>query len=564
MVRVTNNMMVNTLLRNLNNNAARMGKYQEQMSSQTKINNISDDPLGAIISMRARSNRANLEIYQRDLDSAHAWMTAGETSLMDVNNIFVTMYEDAVNLATDAKTGYDRQLAANKVREFRDELVHTLNSSISDKYLFGGYNSLKPPFEVINNHLYYNSFRMDASETSEFNFEHFQAGMADIMHQLARDLNPPTNKEVTVAMMEKTQGYIDQMLNAANIAYKQRGAVPDDIREAMRAVLDGAKVELDNDTSPHSVYNDALKKALDSVMALAEYGAADENAPEQTDTKLLMDNLGVLSGVSKEMIDLAKTLEDGGSWRVADLLAPKAEEYGAKAALAVEYMDKLEAESNKSYEIVVGFGLTMDVCMNGVDIAGVGSKNLYKVLNDMYDSLMREYVDYSLDDDYVTADAMGYVEDFINRVADTAFPGTDAAKQEKIFAALDTLVEDILQAGIDAGKVTDAEPMDIRKAINAALATIPAYAPIAVMDKVAEYINTAVEEGLADDPPDSAADMRDKITGTLTNLAAVIQAGIDRAGAPPATADDIRTAMDVAILPGISDDRLNLRIRSIS
>ncbi len=37
MVRVTNNMMVNTLLRNLNNNAARMGKYQEQMSSQTKM-----------------------------------------------------------------------------------------------------------------------------------------------------------------------------------------------------------------------------------------------------------------------------------------------------------------------------------------------------------------------------------------------------------------------------------------------------------------------------------------------------------------------------------------------
>ncbi len=72
-MRVTNTMMTSTLLRNLSSNVGRINKMQDQLGSGYRITRLSDDPLGMVVSLRARAKMYMMEQHNKNLDSADAW-----------------------------------------------------------------------------------------------------------------------------------------------------------------------------------------------------------------------------------------------------------------------------------------------------------------------------------------------------------------------------------------------------------------------------------------------------------------------------------------------------------
>ena len=67
-MRVTNEMIYNSVNRQIQNNTKRLLDAQEVMSSQKQINRVSDDPLSSLRIFELRRNMSSIEQYLRNID----------------------------------------------------------------------------------------------------------------------------------------------------------------------------------------------------------------------------------------------------------------------------------------------------------------------------------------------------------------------------------------------------------------------------------------------------------------------------------------------------------------
>lgn len=147
-MRVTNSMMINQLMNNLNRNLKRMENHQYQLATGKRIVRPSQDPVGITRSLQARTELSKLEQYRRNVDDAQAWLTQTETSLTEMNSLIVRAYELATDAANGTKTPEDRQAIAKEVEQLINQLLEAANTTYAGRHVFGGYNTTNKPFEV--------------------------------------------------------------------------------------------------------------------------------------------------------------------------------------------------------------------------------------------------------------------------------------------------------------------------------------------------------------------------------------------------------------------------------
>ena len=140
-MRITNSMIVNNFMNNLNTNMTKLDKLQNQLSTGRKYGHISDDPVAVIFSQSATSRLSRLSHYQRTVGTAQDWLLQAETGVMELQGTLVSAYEECINASTDGKTPADKEAIASVVVQLRDHFVDTLNTVFGDKYIYGGYNT---------------------------------------------------------------------------------------------------------------------------------------------------------------------------------------------------------------------------------------------------------------------------------------------------------------------------------------------------------------------------------------------------------------------------------------
>lgn len=144
-MRITNGMIVNSFLSNLQTNLTKMDKYTAQLSSGRKIVHLSDDPVGVFSALTARQRLASYEQYQRNLVTARNWSEQCESSLQEISSKLTAIKEQVINAASDIKNDGDRQNIAVLMKELRDTVKDALNTVVGDQYIFGGYNTSEQP-----------------------------------------------------------------------------------------------------------------------------------------------------------------------------------------------------------------------------------------------------------------------------------------------------------------------------------------------------------------------------------------------------------------------------------
>jgi flagellar hook-associated protein 3 FlgL len=145
-MRVTNSMMVNSFLSNLSKNSAQVDNYQNQLSSGHKINRLSDDPIGVINMLGAKSKLNKLDMYSNSISDANSWLSQTESSLTELNSVVKSVYEKAVQAGNGTLSTTDKQAMAKVVEQMRQQVVQIGNTSYGGRYIFGGYNTTTTPF----------------------------------------------------------------------------------------------------------------------------------------------------------------------------------------------------------------------------------------------------------------------------------------------------------------------------------------------------------------------------------------------------------------------------------
>ncbi len=101
-MRITNKIMQNNNLANINTNKLLQDRLSTQMSTEKKINRPSDDPVVAIRALRLRSNVTEItQYYSKNIPDAESWLSVTEESLKTLSDIVTSMRTQCVNGAKD-------------------------------------------------------------------------------------------------------------------------------------------------------------------------------------------------------------------------------------------------------------------------------------------------------------------------------------------------------------------------------------------------------------------------------------------------------------------------------
>ena len=108
-MRITNNMLIENMLSNLNRNLARVSRLLNQLSTGKKISLPSDDPIIASRALKLRTDVAEIEQFKRNVNDAMSWMEITETTLKQIGDVLHRARELTVDAANGTKTQEDME-----------------------------------------------------------------------------------------------------------------------------------------------------------------------------------------------------------------------------------------------------------------------------------------------------------------------------------------------------------------------------------------------------------------------------------------------------------------------
>jgi len=147
-MRVTNRMMIDTVLRDLFNNNRRAIRLQDQIATGRIVNNPSEDPLisDQVIGLDTRIARAVQ--YIRNGQAGTSFLSLADSTLGDVNDLATSARTLAVKMANDTQSATTRSQASGEVDQILAEVVDLANRRFRDRYIFGGHETMTVPFEI--------------------------------------------------------------------------------------------------------------------------------------------------------------------------------------------------------------------------------------------------------------------------------------------------------------------------------------------------------------------------------------------------------------------------------
>ncbi|NLX63046.1 MAG: flagellar hook-associated protein FlgL [Tissierellia bacterium] len=174
-MRITNNMLVNNLVYNINQNLKNIEKLQYQLATGKKCRVPSDDPIGASKSLKFNTDVSKLEQYKRNAEDAMSWMDDTEAALAEIGEVLKRAYELTVDAANGTKDGGDLLKIREEIVQLKDHLIQLANTTYSGRHIFSGYKTDKP---LLNEKGEYNidlnsneifTYNVGISETVEVN-----------------------------------------------------------------------------------------------------------------------------------------------------------------------------------------------------------------------------------------------------------------------------------------------------------------------------------------------------------------------------------------------------------
>jgi flagellar hook-associated protein 3 FlgL len=145
-MRVTQTMMSNIFVRNIQKQAEAMLQRQEQLASQKRINRPSDDPAGMARVLDGRSSLAAIDQYVENIKQGKTRLEITETTLEQVDDLVQQAGDLARANSGEEVTADQREFAAENIKEIYDHIMQLANSRFGGRYMFAGYQTDTAPF----------------------------------------------------------------------------------------------------------------------------------------------------------------------------------------------------------------------------------------------------------------------------------------------------------------------------------------------------------------------------------------------------------------------------------
>ncbi len=139
-----------TLVADFTNSVTRIRRQQAEaqaaLSSQKRLRQPSDDPVGTARSTLLRGEAKELGAYRQSVGLGTSTLAAQDSVLGEVHDMLVRAREIAAGMSNGLSTPEARQTAAEEVTEIERGLLALGNTTVAGRYVFGGLSTSGPVF----------------------------------------------------------------------------------------------------------------------------------------------------------------------------------------------------------------------------------------------------------------------------------------------------------------------------------------------------------------------------------------------------------------------------------
>lgn len=144
-MRITNKIMQNNSLYNINNNKIAEDQWNTMMATGKKITRPSDDPVIAIRALRLRSNVTQLsQYYEKNCKDAESWLDVTADALSTVTSVLTDCVKQVTKGANMDLTVDDLDIIVSQLDSLAKEYYATGNVDYAGRYIFTGYRTDTP------------------------------------------------------------------------------------------------------------------------------------------------------------------------------------------------------------------------------------------------------------------------------------------------------------------------------------------------------------------------------------------------------------------------------------
>ena len=145
-MRVTNTMLANSYLGDIQRITERILLQQRQAASGHRIVDISDDPIGTLSAMRLKSTLDHHDQFQANIAAAKSRLESSDSAMSDLGGLFIEMKSLIIEQADDSQDADSRRAAAQSVSAALDQILSIANRKVEGRSLFAGTKTDAIPF----------------------------------------------------------------------------------------------------------------------------------------------------------------------------------------------------------------------------------------------------------------------------------------------------------------------------------------------------------------------------------------------------------------------------------
>lgn len=141
-MRITNGIMINNSLNNINRNKRLSDKLNTQLSTTKKIQRPSEDPIVAIRALRLRSTHNEIEQYlKKNIPDARSWMETTQEAIESINSVLTDISYYCNQGVNGYNTVDERNTLITTLKQLRDQIYSDGDANLVDRTVFTGYKT---------------------------------------------------------------------------------------------------------------------------------------------------------------------------------------------------------------------------------------------------------------------------------------------------------------------------------------------------------------------------------------------------------------------------------------
>ncbi len=140
-MRITNSMMVNRLMMNMNNNLKRMDKIQNDYNSGVKLHKPSDDPVLVARSLKLHTDIRENDQFAKNIDDAYSILDKTETSLNELHSVLHRVRELTDQAANGVLTNEDTIKINAEMKQLKEQIIKISNDTYVGRHIYSGYKT---------------------------------------------------------------------------------------------------------------------------------------------------------------------------------------------------------------------------------------------------------------------------------------------------------------------------------------------------------------------------------------------------------------------------------------